>query len=251
MRRKIIAGNWKMNKTLSEAMDLAKALRVKLINVKEVDVVLCPTSTNLMAVFDIIKETNIGLGGQNMNWEKSGAFTGEVSSAMLKSVGCTYVILGHSERRQLFGETDENVNKKIKSSLAEGLTPIVCVGETLEQRQGGITEKIVGQQVRGCLAGLSEDDVKSIVLAYEPVWAIGTGVNATPDQAEEVHLFIRELVTELYNSTVADSVRIQYGGSVKPQNAAELLSQPNIDGALVGGASLSADSFAEIVKAGI
>jgi len=249
MRRKIIAGNWKMNKTLGEAMDLAKALKVKLINVKDVDVVLCPPAPNLTAVFNIIKETNIKLGAQNMHWESSGAFTGEFSSAMLKSVGCSYVILGHSERRQFFGETDDNVNKKIISSLAEGLTPIVCVGETLEQRRSGITKNIVGQQVRGCLSGLTGDQVTSLVLAYEPVWAIGTGVNATPEQAEEVHRFIRQLLAELYNTAVAESVCIQYGGSVKPDNAAELLSQPNIDGALVGGASLLADSFVDIVKA--
>ena len=251
MRRKIIAGNWKMNKTLREAMDLAKALRVKLINVNKVDIVLCPTAPNLMAVSEIIKDTNIELGAQNMHWEKSGAFTGEVSSAMLKSVGCSYVILGHSERRQFFGETDEGVNRKINSALSDGLTPIVCVGESLEQRQNGVTEEIVGQQVRGCLADLSEGEVTSLVLAYEPIWAIGTGINATPEQAEEVHSFIRKLLTELYNSSVAESIRIQYGGSVKPDNATILLSQSNIDGALVGGASLSADSFADIVKSAI
>ncbi len=214
----------------------------------KVDVAVCPPSVYLHDVGAALSGSSIALGAQNMSDQAEGAFTGEVSAAMLSDLGCKYVILGHSERRQLFGETDASVNLKLVAALAGNLTPIVCVGETLEQREGGTTAEVIATQVRGSLAGLDAEQAGKLVIAYEPVWAIGTGKTASPEQAEEVHAQIRGLLSEMFGD-VAETIRIQYGGSVKPDNAAELLSKPNIDGALVGGASLKADSFAAIVAA--
>jgi len=251
MRRKIVAGNWKMNKTVDEAVDLVRSLKEKLASgpVDDVDVVVCPPYVDLVSVRDVIAGSKIGLGAQNVYWEDAGAYTGEISAGMLLSAGCGYVIVGHSERRQYFGETNATVNKRLKKAFAAGLVPILCVGERLEQRQAGITRAVVEIQVREGLADISADQVKRMIIAYEPVWAIGTGINATPEQAQEVHRFIRELLADMFGEDVANAVRIQYGGSVKPANAAELMSQPDVDGALVGGASLKADSFYEIVRA--
>ena len=248
MRKQIIAGNWKLNMTGAEAIELVKALKVKLINVERVDMVVCPPFTALYQTAEILKDTNIKLGAQNVYWEDSGAYTAEVSVPMLKDVGCEYVIIGHSERRQFFGETNETVNKKVKRVTDSGLTAIVCVGETLEDRKSGTTEAVVGSQIKEGFDGVTKEQMQSVVIAYEPIWAIGTGMTASPDQAEDVHRFIRGLIAELYGSAVADELRIQYGGSVKPDNANELLSQPDIDGALVGGASLKAEAFAGIIK---
>jgi triosephosphate isomerase len=250
MRPKVIAGNWKMNKDVHQTEELInglkKALDFSLTNVK---VVICPPFTSLETAQQLLQGSPIALGAQNMYYEDEGAFTGEVSAKMLKGVGCQYVILGHSERRQYFRETDEFINKKVKKALASGLIPIVCVGETLEEREKNITHQVVTTQVKGVLKDISADDVEKLIIAYEPVWAIGTGRNATPQQAEEVHLLIRRLISELYSSTTAERLIIQYGGSVKADNASDLLSQLDIDGALVGGACLKADSFAAIVKA--
>lgn len=244
----IIGGNWKMYKTPSQAKSLAKALKVKMVNVSQVEVVVCPPAIDLVPVQEILAETRVHLGGQNIHWEDEGAFTGEISAPMLLDAGCDYVIIGHSERRHVFGETDGGINQKIKKALETGLKPIFCVGEKLEQRESGLTEAVVEEQLRAGLGGVELSAAHDLVVAYEPVWAIGTGVNATPEQAEEVHVFIRSLLAEVYSAALADAIRIQYGGSVKPGNAQELLSQNNIDGALVGGASLDAESFAEIVK---
>ncbi len=249
MRKRIIAGNWKMNKTLSEAVNLARQLGEKITENEKADVVVCPPFTNLSAVADVIKDTPVGLGAQNLFWEEKGAFTGEISADMLKSAGCQYVILGHSERRQYFGETDETVNKRIKRALQAGLVPIVCVGELLEQRKADQTEQVVESQVKGAFDGIGAAEVKNMIIAYEPVWAIGTGEVATPAQAQDVHKFIRTLLANLFNTGVADALRIQYGGSMKPANAADLLAQPDIDGGLIGGASLDAESFLGIVRA--
>lgn len=250
MRRKVIAGNWKMNNNLAESQNLISKLITGLSSQKtNCEVIICPPFTSLSESSTLIKDTVIKLGAQNMYFEENGAFTGEVSASMLKSVGCEYVILGHSERRAIFGETDELINKKIKKALLSNLKPIFCVGETLEEREYGITKDVVKRQVTGGLKDITVDELEKIIIAYEPVWAIGTGKTATPAQAEEVHAFIRELVTGLYNKSAADNLIIQYGGSVKPDNAAELLSQPDIDGALVGGACLKADSFISIIKA--
>jgi len=250
MRRKVIAGNWKMNKTLDEAVQFVEALKDRVADVKKTRVIVCPPFIALQAVGEVIKGSNIKLGAQNLHWETKGAFTGEVSAQMLKSVGCDYVIIGHSERRRYFKETDELINKKVKKALEFGLTPILCVGETLEERERGITERVVGDQVRGCLKDLTDKEVGGMIIAYEPVWAIGTGRNATPEQAVEVHQFIRGLIAEFYGDAVAEDLIIQYGGSVTPENAHSLLSQSQIDGALVGGASLKADSFGQIVEIG-
>lgn len=247
-RKPIIAGNWKMHKTRAAAADLANGIVSKLGTQNKVDVVLCPVLTSLDTVAKAIQGTNIKLGAQNCHWEEQGAYTGEVSPAMLRDAGCAYAIIGHSERRQFFGETDENINKKAKALYQHGLTPIICVGETLEQREGNQTADVITTQVRGCLSGLPADKVAESVIAYEPVWAIGTGKTATKEQAQEAHEIIRKLVAEIFSKDVAEAVRIQYGGSVKPQNARELLTQPDIDGALVGGACLDADSFASIVQ---
>ena len=248
MRRAIVAGNWKMHKTASEAVALVTALK-PLIEGLEVEVAVCPPFTSLQAVHAALEGSAIGLGAQNMHWEEEGAFTGEISAGMVLAAGCTYVILGHSERRQFCGETDEMVNRKLVCSLEAGLRPIVCVGESLAEREAGRTEEVVLGQVGGALEGIGAEDTPEIVLAYEPVWAIGTGVTASAAQAEEVHAAIRVFVAECLGDEVAGGLRIQYGGSVKPDNAAELFSQENIDGGLIGGAALDGESFAAIVKA--
>jgi len=248
-RRPFIAGNWKMNKTPEEAKVLASELKETLGNVDNADVALCPAAVSIHAVRDVIAGTKLALGAQNVHWKTSGAFTGELSGDMLTACGVEYVIIGHSERRQYFGETDETVNQRLKAALAAGLKPIVCVGETLEERESGVTEKVVKRQVEGALDGFSAADLKTLTLAYEPVWAIGTGKTATPDQAQEVHAVIRKLLAEKLGSEMAEACRIQYGGSVNPGNAKTLLSQPDIDGALVGGASLKAPDFTAIIQA--
>jgi triosephosphate isomerase len=248
MRRPIIAGNWKMNKTIGEAVELVKALKAKVADVTDVEVIVAPTFTALSAVADIIKGSNIKLSAQDMHWEKNGAFTGEISPLMLKDVGCQYVIIGHSERRMYFGETNETVNKKVKAAHEYSLKPIMCVGEKLEEREAGIMKDVVKDHVVNGLAGLTEEQALATVIAYEPVWAIGTGKTATPEQAQEVHQFIRELLADMYSPVVADVVLIQYGGSAKPDNIAQLMSQPDIDGGLIGGASLDPESFTKIVK---
>ncbi len=240
-----------MNKDIKETFDFLLPLKNNLIGQNlQVEVVVCPPFTSLFIASELLKETNIKLGAQNMFYEVEGAFTGEISPKMLKSVKCEYVILGHSERRRYFYETDEIVNKKVKKALEFGLKPIICIGETLEERESGETFKVLEKQVKGTLNGLTAEQIKEIVIAYEPVWAIGTGKNATPEQAQSAQKFIREFVSGLFNSDVAQSLTIQYGGSVTPENAYSLLSQPDVDGALVGGASLKIDSFLKIIRAG-
>lgn len=248
MRRPFIAGNWKMNLTRAESVALATEIANQAAADAEVDLAICPPSVYLDAVGTAIKGSAVALGAQNMYFEPKGAFTGETSGAMLLDLQCRFVILGHSERRHVMGETDQDVNRKVKVALELGLTPIVCVGETLADREADKTKAVVGGQFSGSLAGLTAAQVQTIVIAYEPVWAIGTGKVATPAEAEEVHADLRRLLETSYNAATAQAVRIQYGGSVKPDNAAELLSQDNIDGALVGGAALKADSFMGIVK---
>ena len=249
MRKNVIAGNWKMNNDLKESEKLIVELKNLLQNEKpNCDVIVCPPFTSLSEAAKLLKGSQIKLGAQNMHFEENGAFTGEVSASMLKSVGCEYVILGHSERRTIFGDGDEVINKKIKKALAAGLKPIFCVGEVLAERETGITNDVVKRQILKGLAGISADDMKNIIIAYEPVWAIGTGKTASPAQAQEVHEFIRDLIEIDYSLEVANELTIQYGGSVKPDNAKELLSQKDIDGALVGGACLKADSFMGIIK---
>lgn len=248
MRKPIIAGNWKMHKTVAEAVALVEELKPLVADVKEVEVVVCPTFTALDAVSKAIKDSNIVLGAQNMYWEDQGAFTGEISPLMLKELGCTYVILGHSERRQFFGETNEGVNKKAKAAFNHGLIPIVCVGETLEEREAGTTRQVVETQTKGGIAGLEVEEVSKLVIAYEPVWAIGTGKTASKEDAQEVCGYIRQVVSNMYGEELAHKVRIQYGGSVKAENATELMAQIDIDGALVGGASLKAADFNGIVR---
>lgn len=250
MRKKVIAGNWKMNNdlngTISLISDIKKELSGKNVNA---GTIICPPFTNLETAFALLKNSSIKLGAQNVYFEESGAFTGEISPSMLKSVGCEYVILGHSERRTIFGENDQIINKKIKLAIKNGLKPIFCVGETLEEREKGVTFKVIETQVRNGLDGLNESDLVNLIVAYEPVWAIGTGRNATPQQAQEAHQFIRGLISKIFSENFADQLVIQYGGSVKADNAKELLSQPDIDGALVGGACLKADSFVKIIEA--
>ena len=248
MRKPILAGNWKMNKTVAEAVALVHNMKGELLKVNGVEKVLCPPFMAIPEVAKLVAGTELRLGAQDMYWQDSGAFTGEVSPLMVKEF-CQYVIIGHSERRQHFGETDETVNRKIKAALAHGLTPIVCVGESLDIRQADQTEKWVVGQVKAALAGLTGAQVASVVIAYEPSWAIGTGLPATAEEAERVcGQVVRAIITELYGIPTADAVRIQYGGSVTPANAAELMSKPNIDGALVGGASIKAADFVEIVR---
>ena len=247
-RKLIIAGNWKMNKTVAEALDLVRSLKIELTNIKEVDMVICPPFTALSEVSKAVLDSNIRLGAQNMSEHNVGAHTGEIAAVMLKEFSVRYVILGHSERRQFQKESDELIAKKALAVHGASLKPIVCVGETLAEREGGQTEKILDRQVRGSLAGLSKEQMTETVVAYEPVWAIGTGKTATTAQAQEAHAFIRNLLGQLFDETIARRVRIQYGGSVKPSNARELMSQPDVDGALVGGASLEARSFADIIK---
>jgi triosephosphate isomerase (TIM) len=247
MRRPFIAGNWKMNTNRASAVALAEAVAKKAESLDGVDVAVCPPSCYLDVVGRAIAGSKVALGAQNVYHEKDGAYTGELSVAMLVDLGCKYVILGHSERRHILGETDAAINKKVHAVLATGLLPIVCVGELLAEREAGETLSVVQSQFDGSLAGLSAEQMLKVVIAYEPVWAIGTGKVATPQQAEDVHLALRKIVAQRYNGPVADSVRVQYGGSVKPENAAELLKQPDIDGALVGGASLKADQFLGII----
>mgnify|MGYP006384757233 FL=1 len=249
MRKTVIAGNWKMNNDLKESEKLIVELNNLLQNEKpNCDVIVCPPYTSLSEAYKLLKGSQIKLGAQNMHFEENGAFTGEVSALMLKSVGCEYVILGHSERRHIFGESNEMINKKIKKALSAGLKPIFCVGELLEERESGTTNDVVKKQILKGLAEISADEMKNIIVAYEPVWAIGTGKTASPAQAQEVHEFIRDLVEITYSLEVANDLVIQYGGSVKPDNAKELISQKDIDGALVGGACLKADSFMGIIK---
>ena len=248
MRRLIIAGNWKMNKNISEAMELTNGLKRALHDVDNLDIVLCPVFTALTCVSELIVNSNIQLGAQNVYWQEQGAFTGEVSPSMLKDAGCKFVIIGHSERRQYFSETNETVNKKIKAAIKSGLIPIVCVGETLTQREENRTLEVIKEQIQQGLRDIIFPEAKGLIVAYEPVWAIGTGRNATPAQAQEVQKYIRKLLSGVYNDSIAATIRIQYGGSVKPENIEELIKQPDIDGALVGGASLKIDSFSQIVK---
>jgi triosephosphate isomerase (TIM) len=247
-RKLIIAGNWKMNRTVAEALDLVADLKRELANIKELDIVVCPPFTALSAVSKAILDSNIRLGAQNMSENNYGAYTGEIAAGMLKEFSVRYVILGHSERRQYQKETDDLIAKKGLAALRASLKPIICVGETLADREEGKTEKVLETQVRGSLAGFAKGQMDETIIAYEPVWAIGTGKTATSNQAQEAHAFIRHLLGKLFDDTVARRVRIQYGGSVKPANARELMSLPDVDGALVGGASLEPRSFAEIVK---
>lgn len=248
MRRPIIAGNWKMHNTSSQGVALVTELGKLTMDATDVDIVVCPTFTTLTAVANALAGTKIHLGAQNMHWEKKGAFTGEITAEMLKDVCCQFVIIGHSERRQYFAETDETVNKKVKAALEAGLMPIMCCGESLEVRQAGTTEELVGKQVRAGLAGLSKEDAASVVIAYEPIWAIGTGLTATSEEANDVCKFIRLTVSEMFGFETAVKTRIQYGGSVKADNIAELMGKSDIDGALVGGAALDAVGFSKIVK---
>ena len=249
-RKKIVAGNWKMNKSVAEAQVLALDIKMELGDFQDADIVLCPPFTALKTVGEAVEATPIKLGAQNMHWEADGAFTGEISAGMLRDLYCHYVILGHSERRAYFKETDAIVNRKVKAALAANLSPIVCVGETLKQREGKQTDAVIRAQIDGSLADLG-DDIAKVIVAYEPVWAIGTGRTATPEQAQEVHQLIRGVLTALSSEETAQSIRIQYGGSVKPANAVELFAQPDIDGGLIGGAALEARSFVEIVRAAV
>ncbi len=247
-RKTVIAGNWKMNKTPAEATELLTAM-IPLVKDADCDVIACVPYVDLQAALDATKGTNIKIGAENCHWEKSGAFTAEVSAPMLKAMGLEYVIIGHSERRQYFGETDVTVNKRVKAALAEGLTAILCVGEYLEQREQGVTAEVCRMQTKIALGGVSKEDMSKIIIAYEPVWAIGTGLTATAEQADEVCGIIREVIAELYDAEVAEATTIQYGGSMNDGNAEELLSKVNVDGGLIGGASLVAEKFAKIVEA--
>ena len=247
MRRKVIAGNWKMNMLPNETLSFIEGLAPRVKN-SEAEVILCVPYTDLFYALLAAQETNIKIGAQNMHWEDSGAYTGEVSAKMLKSIGVEYVILGHSERRQYFAETDETVNKKVKKALEEGLKPIVCVGETLEQREAGKTDEVIGKQIEIGLGGLKETDFATLIIAYEPIWAIGTGKTATSEQANETIRAIRKKIVEMYGNEVASNVIIQYGGSVKSANAKELFTTSDIDGGLVGGASLKVEEFEKIIN---
>jgi triosephosphate isomerase len=249
MRKKIIAGNWKMNKDIPATEALLSDLKLKLIGTHKAGVIICPPFTSLALARAAVRDTAIRLGAQNVSEQSDGAYTGEISVSMLVAAGCEYVIVGHSERRQYYHETDVLVNAKARKALEAGLNPIICVGETLAEREGNVTEKVVTTQVEGVLQGIDETQFAKCIIAYEPVWAIGTGKTATPQQANDVHKLIRGLVAKKYSQKAADNIVIQYGGSVNDKNAAELLSQPDIDGALVGGASLKADAFAAIVGA--
>lgn len=250
MRKTIIAGNWKMYKTISEAIELANGLKRELfeLDAQNIDIVICPPFTVLTEVSEVIADSNIQMGAQDCHWQEEGAFTGEVSCKMLKDTGVKFVIVGHSERRQYFVESNESVNKKINAVLKSGLTPIVCVGETLNQREKGLTFKVLDDHIQNGLKGINENNLSRIVIAYEPVWAIGTGKTATSLQAEEAQKYIRDLLTKIYNQNLANEIRIQYGGSVNPENIIELMQQSDVDGVLVGGASLTIKSFSEIVK---
>jgi triosephosphate isomerase len=250
MRKKIVAANWKMNMMQAESARFVESLLLEIGDVADVEVVIVPPFTAIAKVMEALGNAqNIKVGAQNMHWERSGPFTGEISAALLRDLFVHYVVLGHSERRRLFGETDEIVNRKVRAAHEASLRPIVCVGETLKQRDRGNVDKILSIQLRGSLAGLGPKELQETVIAYEPVWAIGTGRNATPEQAQEAHAFIRRTLRDMADDTTAERLRIQYGGSVKPENARELMSQPDIDGAFVGGASLDPRSFAQIVNA--
>jgi len=248
MRKPIIAGNWKMNKTISESIELVNILKRELIDIKEVEIIVCPVYTALSDVSDLLVDSNISLGAQNVYWELSGAFTGEISPLMLKDIGCKYAIIGHSERRKYFNESDQSVNKRIKAAQGSGLIPIFCVGEILEEREANKTIDVVKRQLAGGLEGLDQAALLNLIIAYEPVWAIGTGKTATPEQAQEIHSFIRSWLVDNCSEEIAESLRILYGGSVKETNIKELMQQSDIDGALVGGASLDSSSFVGIVK---
>jgi len=249
MRKKIVAGNWKMNKNHEEAAELAGRVVRLSGGVEGVDVVLCPPFTSIQAVAAVVGGTPVKIGGQNMHWEEKGAYTGEISANMLLTLGCGYVILGHSERRGYFGETDEVVARKLNAALNAGLVPIVCVGETKDEREEGITERVIETQVRGALEGLAPERFDGTIIAYEPVWAIGTGLTATVEQAQDAHGFIRGILGDMFGADIAEKTRIQYGGSVKPSNAGELFGEPDIDGGLIGGAALDPESFDGIVRA--
>ncbi len=245
-RKPFIAGNWKMHKTIAEAVSLVNAILLNLPDPQEIEVAVAPPFTALAAVAEAIKDTPLKLSAQNLFWKKEGAYTGEISPLMLKDVGCEYVIIGHSERRQYFGETDEMINKKVKAALAFGLKPILCVGERLEEREEGKTFEVVKRQLLGGLAELTPEEVLKTTIAYEPVWAIGTGKTASPTQAQEVHAFLRNLLTKNWSKEIAQKVRILYGGSIKPENIKVLMQEEDVDGGLVGGASLKAESFVRI-----
>jgi len=250
MRKPVMAGNWKMHCTAAEAVGLARELSERLASGVEAEVIVAPPYTALIPVCEALSGSVVALSAQDLHWEPEGAYTGEVSAAMLKDAGCTHVIIGHSERRTLFGETDQGVNRKVIAALAQGITPIVCIGETLQEREAGATREVVLGQLDGALAGLDSEAIAQLLIAYEPVWAIGTGRTATPGQAQEVHRWIRSRLSELASADVAEQIRVLYGGSVKPDNVAELMAQPDLDGALVGGASLKADSFERICRFG-
>jgi triosephosphate isomerase len=249
MRKPILAGNWKMNKTVGEAVALVEALKPVVAVAADVEVVVAPPFTALWAVRTALRGSRLGLAAQDMFWGTDGAFTGEVSPTMLTDVGCSYVIIAHSERRQFFGETNETANRRLRAARAHGLKAIYCVGETLDEREAGATQDVVRRQIELGLVGITGDQIRDTVIAYEPVWAIGTGRTATPEQAQEVHAFLREVLAALYDPYAAEEVRIQYGGSVKPDNIEALLAERDIDGALVGGASLDAASFGAMIRA--
>ncbi|MCF6283779.1 MAG: triose-phosphate isomerase [Candidatus Hydrogenedentes bacterium] len=248
-RKPLVAGNWKLNKLVGEAVATVEALKPLVADVSNVDIVVCPVYTALHAAAQAAAGSNVEVGAQNAYNKENGAFTGEISPQMIKDTGCTWVIIGHSERRQYFGEGDALLNEKLHFALGTGLKVMFCIGETLEEREGGKMDDVLTRQITEGLKGVSEAQFANVAIAYEPVWAIGTGVTASPEQAESAHLFVRDLVRKLFGDAVADGVRIQYGGSAKPGNAAELISQPNVDGFLVGGAALQADSFAGIITA--
>ena len=247
-RKPIIAGNWKMNNTLAETRALVEGL-IPLVKDAKCDVVICTPYTDLALAVELTKGTNIKVGAENVHWAEKGAFTGEISAKMLTELGVEYVIIGHSERRQYFGETDETVNKRVKAALAAGLKPIICVGETLEEREAGKVEEVLVRQTKAAFEGIDKEELDNIVIAYEPVWAIGTGLTATPEQADEVCGIIRDVVAGLYDEKTAEALTIQYGGSMNDKNAAELLAKVNVDGGLIGGASLKADAFGAIIDA--
>lgn len=248
MRRFLIAGNWKMNCGPNEAAKLLEELKIKKTEVsEEVDVLVCPPFVSLSMAVNYLHDTDIQVGAQNFYYEDNGAFTGEISASMLEESGCNFVLIGHSERRQFFGETDELVNKKVHKAIAHSLAPVVCIGETLEQRKQGVHFNLVNEQVKIALKDVSATDVLDVVIAYEPIWAIGTGETASPEQAQEMHAHIRKNLADLYDEETASAIRILYGGSMKPSNAEELLSQPDVDGGLIGGASLNADDFSKII----
>ena len=254
MRKPFVAGNWKMNTDSHDAVGLAKAIAAESVDAlsdNKITIAVCPPSVYLSAVAGALNGSCVGLGAQNVYSEEKGAFTGEVSVSMLKDVGCTYTLIGHSERRHIFGETNDMVNKKVHAAISGGLLPILCVGELLEEREAAKTEEVVKEQLLKGLAGIDAAKMQAVTIAYEPVWAIGTGLTATPEQAQEVHAFIRSILTDLYDASLAEEIRIQYGGSAKASNAAELLSKKDVDGLLVGGASLKAADFMGIIEAAL